>query len=76
MSVDVDILIELGEWQLCRDSLYATYAWHKDCEELPEDERDDPQASWMKADMQLMCILCEADLPAEIHALYLLYKVM
>jgi hypothetical protein len=71
-----DILIELGEWQLCRDSRYNTYAWHKTCKELPEDEKDDPQASWLKDDMQLMCILCEEELPAEIHALYLLYKVM
>lgn len=68
----VKVLFELGPWQIC-ESKKGVWVWHTVCSDMPENEADINQESWLPADDRAQCIVCKDMLPDEVLALFILY---
>jgi hypothetical protein len=69
-------LFTVDGWSLHSDSGLPPmiWVWHEMCEELPPEEVDLNQHSWLTMDTFYRCILCLKGMPDELVTVIVLYK--
>jgi hypothetical protein len=69
-------LFTVNGWALYSDSGIPKmiWVWHTACNEIPNDDANVNQHSWLTMDDHYRCIMCEKVMPDELVTVLVLYK--
>jgi hypothetical protein len=75
MTDELSLFTQEG-WTLYSDSGLPPmlWVWHTACKEVPNDDGNMNQHSWLAMDDEYKCILCEKMMPDELVTVLVLYE--